>query len=921
MPRDLNAAGSLRRQAIDRGLHVVPAPAGPAPREENDRETLMRIAAAAAGASKLEDVLELVAEAALEATGASSLALSRWDRDEDAIRVLINVGELSPVEQRLPDDEVYPLSAFPAVRRLVQTGIPYFTAVDDPDAESKSVALLRKLGKESDIGVPVIVDGRVWGEIWATTAPGHPRFHAGDVRLLEGIAAQLAGVIGRAELLSDVTRLAYEDALTGLANRRALEERLETAMEHWRERGVPVGLMLCDLDELKAINDTRGHHAGDRALRRVGEALVAAASSYPSALPARLAGDEFAVVLSGFGMSEARDLGITALRLLAEERDTPVAISCGAVEAGPGLEQPSDILRAADSAQYAAKRRGGRQVCTAEASAAREFTGPRARGKRRGLAERLETTTREVLDLLDGELQDHTTLDRLEVTTARFAEAVNAAAWTISFSEHGSTEIRSISTADDRDGRLRGIRVGLGDEVYELAEFPATARLVERGVGSFTVERHDRNADPSERELLAELGFTGVLASATSDVDGVWLLEIYADGDTTDLPQVDLRVQLTIRAAAGRSSAATEKVTQLQRRTRQLALTGRLGARLAGTTDEEEIVEAAVDELRAEFTTSGCGIIRLTDSNEVEIAAVRGREGEQLAASGWRQPAGLGLIGRALRERAVVMAGDVNAEPDYRGTPATASTRAELCAPLWAGDHLWGAVNIEDSRRDFFDDDDAQLVRTVADQVSAALRSARLYASVEQAYLDTAEALAAALEAKDLYTAEHSRSIADNAEAVGRALGMTAPELRILRFGVAFHDIGKLAIPGAILNKPGRLTPEERAHIEQHTVIGEQILGPIDFLTEVRPLVRHGHERWDGEGYPDGLCGENIPLGARIILACDAYDAMTSDRPYRAALTTAQARQELTAHAGTQFDPVVVSALLELLDEVEEAAS
>ncbi len=380
MAEQRNASvGSLRRRAINRGLHAVPAVADTRPRAQADRETLMRVAAAAASASRLDEVIELVAEAALEAVGASSLSMSKWDAELRGIKVLINVGDLSPIEERLPENEVYPLVDFPAVERLIQTGIPYFTAVDDPDAEPKSVELLRSLGKESDIGVPVIVDGSVWGEIWATTAPGQPRFHGGDVRFLEGIAAQLAGVIARAEEFSDVARLAYEDPLTGLGNRRALEEKLEGAAERWRADGTQVSLMLCDLDDLKTINDSRGHHAGDRALRRVAEALVAAAASFPSAVVARLAGDEFAAVLPGLGLEDARDLAVTAIRLLDEGRDTPIAISCGAVEAGPGLEYPSQLLRAADSAQYAAKRRGGGQVCTAEASALREFPGERPR--------------------------------------------------------------------------------------------------------------------------------------------------------------------------------------------------------------------------------------------------------------------------------------------------------------------------------------------------------------------------------------------------------------------------------------------------------------------------------------------------------------------------------------------------------------
>ena len=173
----------------------------------------------------------------------------------------------------------------------------------------------------------------------------------------------------------------------------------------------------------------------------------------------------------------------------------------------------------------------------------------------------------------------------------------------------------------------------------------------------------------------------------------------------------------------------------------------------------------------------------------------------------------------------------------------------------------------------------------------------------------------AALEAKDSYTASHSRSIGENAKAVGRKLGLDQAQLGTLRFGAAFHDIGKLAIPESILCKPGRLTTDERLRIEQHTVIGDQILAPIEFLRDVRPLVRGGHERWDGAGYPDGLAGEHIPLGARIIFACDAYDAMTTDRPYRAALDDEVAAAELAANAGTQFDPEVVEALLEVLGE------
>jgi HD-GYP domain-containing protein (c-di-GMP phosphodiesterase class II) len=142
---------------------------------------------------------------------------------------------------------------------------------------------------------------------------------------------------------------------------------------------------------------------------------------------------------------------------------------------------------------------------------------------------------------------------------------------------------------------------------------------------------------------------------------------------------------------------------------------------------------------------------------------------------------------------------------------------------------------------------------------------------------------------------------------------MPEQALRTLRYGAAFHDIGKLAVPEEILNKPGPLTDEEREIVQRHTVIGEQILAPIEFLADVLPLVRGAHERWDGAGYPDGLAGEEIPLGARIVFACDTYEAMTAPRPYRAALPEAEARTELRRVADAQLDPRVVEALLSVI--------
>ena len=347
---------------------------------------------------------------------------------------------------------------------------------------------------------------------------------------------------------------------------------------------------------------------------------------------------------------------------------------------------------------------------------------------------------------------------------------------------------------------------------------------------------------------------------------------------------------------------------RLRKRTRQLAMANALGTRLSAMTRPVEILDAAVDELGRAFGFFHASAIALR-GDRVEALALRG-----LGTTGWTQAATAGLIGRCLRDRRPVLANDVQAEPDYVAASATQAARSELVVPLWVGDELFGVLDLEALEPDAFDQDDVTLLETVAAQVGSALRGAHLYERLERAYLGTAEALAAALEAKDEYTADHARSIVAQAEAIARRLGLDEDLIRDLRFAAVFHDIGKIAVPEAILHKPGPLSAEERLVMERHTIVGEQILAPVEFLAEVRVMVRHEHERWDGAGYPDGLAGEDIPLGSRIILVCDALHAMTSDRPYRKAMSLARAREELEANAGSQFDPQVVDALLGALD-------
>jgi len=194
-------------------------------------------------------------------------------------------------------------------------------------------------------------------------------------------------------------------------------------------------------------------------------------------------------------------------------------------------------------------------------------------------------------------------------------------------------------------------------------------------------------------------------------------------------------------------------------------------------------------------------------------------------------------------------------------------------------------------------------------------------AESESTHSDVVAALASALQERDRYTGDHSESVVDVAAHVGEALALDGETVARLRTAALLHDIGKVGVPDNILHKPGPLNGDEWEVMRQHPVIGERILRAIPGLGDVAKIVRHEHERWDGRGYPDGVAGDQIPIGARVILACDAYHAMTSDRPYRRAMSHADAVAELTRNAGTQFDPDVAEALVGYLHDQRPAGA
>lgn len=200
-------------------------------------------------------------------------------------------------------------------------------------------------------------------------------------------------------------------------------------------------------------------------------------------------------------------------------------------------------------------------------------------------------------------------------------------------------------------------------------------------------------------------------------------------------------------------------------------------------------------------------------------------------------------------------------------------------------------------------------------------RNRVLELQARRSFIATVRTLITLLFAKDSYTGQHSKNVARLAEGLALKCGLSEEEAIFIKLGALLHDVGKIGVPEGVLCKPGSLNEEETALMRRHVHHGEQALNGVPHMETVRSMVLHHHEWWNGEGYPAGLCGEEIPLGARLIAVVDAYDAMTSDRPYRARLPHAVAVERLRNGAGTQFDPILVGKLFEYLATHDEGES
>ena len=280
-------------------------------------------------------------------------------------------------------------------------------------------------------------------------------------------------------------------------------------------------------------------------------------------------------------------------------------------------------------------------------------------------------------------------------------------------------------------------------------------------------------------------------------------------------------------------------------------------------------------------------------------------------------PYGEGVDGWAMLHHRGAAATNVFEDARYetlRDFAALAGFTSAAAAPVELDEDLFGALTICYPEEREFPPEELTRLERLARQTELAIRSVRQRESLARFAFDTALALTEAIESRDPYTGDHCRRLAEHAAVTATQLALLPREIEVVRLGAALHDMGKIVVPDHILKKPGKLSPEEYAIVKQHCYSGGQICKRVGFLMNAYPIVYHHHERWDGKGYPDGLKGERIPVGARIVSVIDAYDAMTTDRPYRKAMPYEEASSILKDGAGQQWDSTVVTIFLETID-------
>jgi diguanylate cyclase (GGDEF)-like protein len=767
---------------------------------------------------------------------------------------------------------------------------------------------------EALITIPLVARDAIKGALNIYRLGADARFTEDDFEMAKRFGDAAALALDNAQVRETLELQAQTDSLTGLYNHRYFHDRLRAEITRATRTHDSIAVLMLDIDDFKRVNDVHGHGTGDQVLVALADVLRGGIRL--SDVVCRLGGEEFGIIMTACDAGDALAL---AQRLLAStekqsfEPADVLTVSIGIAQGPEHATNPRELVACAEAAMMTAKARGKNQaVVFDDGTSERPDAVPASRDDVRSIAHL------KMLQSLAGKL------NRLNDVAEIGATIVNELRMLVDY--HSCR----VYIADGDDLFPIAWRGDLGPYTDEGAEElqskfgeGITGHAAETGQSLLIPNALDiefavtiPGTDDIEESMVAVplkygsrvIGVVVIskLGIGQFDEDDVRLLEVL--GGHASVALENARLYEAQRNEAEHAKEALAIANSLLEISRELAAAEGLDEVLA------RLVELTGKTLSAERTSVW---LQEPESGDLVPLVLWGHDDEaQRSVLSVRFPAAVAQRLFAGNEPFVLSADDV-AKID--GAPSIPGLSIAF-APLHLDGGRVGCIAVLTPEGEIqASDRRMRLLAGIAHQAKLAIQNAGSFQSLEETFLSTVEALANALEANDEYTSSHARWITDMALRVGRELGLDARTLKRLELGALFHDIGKIGIPSSILAKPGPLTPEERAVIETHPELGERILAPISRLEDVRPIVRHAHERWDGAGYPDGKSAEEIPIEARVILVCDAFHAMTTDRPYRTRMPLEAAIRQLEENAGTQFDPSVVEAFLRLAPEALKA--
>jgi putative nucleotidyltransferase with HDIG domain len=358
----------------------------------------------------------------------------------------------------------------------------------------------------------------------------------------------------------------------------------------------------------------------------------------------------------------------------------------------------------------------------------------------------------------------------------------------------------------------------------------------------------------------------------------------------------------------------------LQRAQRHLSALHQVSELLAGARDIQRLSDATLRAILDVLSADRAAIVlRRHDSTTGGAEVLAARSKTQSTA---RFAVSRTLVADVIAGGVSVFAHDASHDPRFAGGASETGpqVRSVMCVPLRTTDDILGALYVDSlSGPGKFNEADLELLAAIGNQAGVAMHRVRLMGELERLLLDTIKAIAATIDARDGYTHRHSERVAALTAQLARELGLSDDERETAELAALLHDVGKIAVPDSILNKPGSLTADEYREMQRHPLHGAQILGNIQSATvkAVLPGVQYHHEKWDGTGYPEGLKADAIPFLGRLLGVADFFDALTSARAYRAAIPATDAMKLIEDGAGTHFDPVVAAAALRLFERGE----